>query len=95
MVNADSALVSRARTRLELEEAYFVTTLAHQASSVASLRMLDTGLAKDVSGVLRVTMSPVESTTSREDGQDWNEKEVLYFVKEGSVDVFGRGQMRG
>jgi elongator complex protein 6 len=94
MVNADSALVSRSRTRLEMEESSFVTTLAHQASSVTSLRMLDTGLAKDVSGVLRVTMAFDTSSPDRQNGQDWNEKEVLYFVKDGSVEVFNRGQMR-
>ncbi|KAF8538914.1 hypothetical protein BDD12DRAFT_126095 [Trichophaea hybrida] len=94
MVNADSALVSRSRTRLEMEESSFVTTLAHQASSVTSLRMLDTGLAKDVSGVLRVTTASNTTSSNRQNGQDWNEKEVLYFVRDGSVEVFNRGQMR-
>ncbi|KAI5812107.1 hypothetical protein BZA77DRAFT_270521, partial [Pyronema omphalodes] len=86
MVNADTAFVTRTKTRLEMEEASFVTTLAHQAASVTSLRMLDTGLAKDVSGVLRVTTSSETANT------DWREKEVLYFVKDGSVEVFNRGQ---
>jgi elongator complex protein 6 len=94
MINADSALVSRSRTRLEMEESSFVTTLAHQASSVTSLRMLDTGLAKDVSGVLRVTTAFDTTSSDRQNGQDWNEKEVLYFVRDGSVEVFNRGQMR-
>jgi elongator complex protein 6 len=53
--------------------------------------MLDTGLAKDVSGVLRVTRRHDLIPTN---DQDWNEKEVLYFVKDGSVEVFGRGEMR-
>jgi elongator complex protein 6 len=92
MVNADAALVSRTRTRLEVEAASFVITLAHQASTVASLRMLDTGLAKDVSGVLRVTRRPDTSVVATD--QEWNEKEVLYFVKDGSVEVFRRGEMR-
>lgn len=77
-----------------MEESYFVATLAHQAFSVTSLRMLDTGLAKDVSGVLRVTMGTGTGSPRRQDGQDWDEKEVLYFVRDGSVEVFGRGQMR-
>ena len=103
MVNADSALVSRARTRLEKEESAFVVILAHQASTVTSLRMLDTGLASDVSGVLRVTTtSPTSSDSGSRsssdgdcDGPDhWREKEVLYFVKDGSVEVFNRGQIR-
>ena len=90
MVNADSALITRSSTRLEMEETSFVTTLAHEASSVTSLRMLDTGLAKDVSGVLRITTASGQTTSTRE---DWREKEVLYFVKDGAVEVFNRGQM--
>jgi len=83
LVNADSALVSRNSCRLEKENAAFVTTLAHQASNVTSLRMLDTGLAKDVSGVMRVTGSGA--------GGD---REVLYHIKDSNVEVFNRGQMR-
>jgi elongator complex protein 6 len=95
LVNADSPLVSRTRTKLEIEAASLVTTLAHQASTVTSLRMLDTGLAKDVSGVLRVTRRhDLTSTPTSTNDQEWNEKEVLYFVKDGSVEVFGRGEMR-
>lgn len=83
LVNADSALVSRNACRLEKENAAFVMTLAHQATNVTSLRMLDTGLAKDVSGVLRITGA----------GGGW-EREVLYHIKDSSVEVFNRGQMR-
>lgn len=94
MVNADSALVSRARTRLEREESAFVVTLAHQASTVTSLRTLDTGLARDVSGVLRVTTTSPAGSGDRGGPDHWHEQEVLYFVKDGSVEVFNRGQMR-
>ncbi|KAI5848099.1 hypothetical protein BZA05DRAFT_404433 [Tricharina praecox] len=83
LVNADSALVSRNACRLEKENAAFVTTLAHQATNVTSLRMLDTGMANDVSGVLRVTGAGAGG-----------EREVLYHIKDSSAEVFNRGQMR-
>jgi elongator complex protein 6 len=92
MVNADSALVSWAHSRIETEHAAFVITLAHQASSVSSLRMLDTGLAKDVSGVLRITTSD-KTISDHWDESKRDEKEVLYLVKDGLVEVFNRGQM--
>ena len=48
------------------------------------LRLLDTGTAKDISGVLRVTRGP--------QGDDLEEKELLYFVGgDGGVRVFERG----
>ena len=43
-------------TELEIAHTTFVTTQAHQACLIMSLRLLDTGVAKDVSGILRVTM---------------------------------------
>ena len=53
------------------------------------LRLLDTGAAKDVSGVLRVTRGPDE-------GEGWgevDEREVLYFVGgDEGVRVFERGE---
>lgn len=54
-VAADDPLVSSQTTMLEKEHAAFVLSLAHEAEAVFSLRMLDTGTAKDVSGVLRIT----------------------------------------
>ncbi|KAA8895987.1 hypothetical protein FN846DRAFT_911140 [Sphaerosporella brunnea] len=92
MIHADSALVSQTRSRFETESASFATSLAHEASILTSLRMLDTGLARDISGVLRITKRPEISAVVSEHG--WNDKEVLYFVNDGSVDVFSRGEMR-
>jgi hypothetical protein len=50
---------------------------------VTSLRMLYSGLAKDVSGVMRVTGAGA--------GGD---REVLYHIMDSSVEVFNRGQLR-
>ena len=48
------------------------------------LRLLDTGTARDVSGVLRVTRGP--------EGDELEEREFLYFVSgDGGVRVFERG----
>lgn len=63
--------------------------LAHQARLVISLSGLETGAAKDVSGVLRVDRGGAEE----QEGEDAVEKkEVLYFVSgDGGVKVFERG----
>jgi len=50
------------------------------------VRELDTGVARDVSGVLRIGRGGGEGT------EDVEEKEVLYFVgSDGGVRVFERG----
>lgn len=73
-------------TPLEIDHAAFVIGVAHQARTVVGVRCLDTGAAKDVSGVLRVTRG----------GETWGEEieevELLYFVGgDGRVKVFERG----
>lgn len=76
-------------TSLEKEHAAFAVSLAHDSTLVISVRMLDTGAARDVSGVLRITPGP------RNDGVDSvvEERELLYFVAgDGGVRVFERGQ---
>lgn len=53
-----------------------------------SVRELDTGSARDVSGVLRVT----KGGGWEEGGEAVEEREVLYFVgNDGGVRVFERG----
>ncbi|KKA28420.1 hypothetical protein TD95_003188 [Thielaviopsis punctulata] len=85
---ADSALLSSASTTLEKNHAAFSIALAHQADCVVSLRMLDTGVAKGVSGVMLITRG----------GQDGNcveleEHEYLYYISaDGGTRVFERGQ---
>lgn len=82
-MSADSPLVHSQRTLLEREHAALALGQAHGADRVLSLRMLDTGTAKDVSGVMRIT-----SNIEGEGGG----KEYLYFVaSDGSVKVFERG----
>ncbi|KAF4907209.1 hypothetical protein CGCVW01_v012618 [Colletotrichum viniferum] len=85
-VAADEPLVGAQVTTLEKEHASFVLGLAHAAEMVVGLRLLDTGTARDVSGVLRVTAGGDGERTVEE-------AELLYFVGgDGSVKVFGRGQ---
>lgn len=69
-------------TSLERSHAALVLAQAHAADVVLSLRMLDTGVAKDVSGVVRIT----------ERGGDNGGAEYLYHVGgDGNVRVFERG----
>ena len=87
---ADEPLIESQRTRLEREHASLVLGLAHEADFVASLRLLDTGLAGDVSGVMRVTRGGGPAPGA--DGAV-EERELLYHVTgDGGVKVFERGQ---
>lgn len=62
--------------------------MAHQATLIMSVKGLDTGFARDVSGVLRVNRGPGADLTDT----DVEEKEYLYFVEgDGGVRVFERG----
>ena len=56
-----------------------------------SLRLLDTGTARDVSGVIRIAAGRQSEKT---EGGSYSEgNELLYFVGgDGSVKVFERGQ---
>ena len=74
-------------TPLEGSHTSFVMNLAHQARSIISVRGLDTGVAKDVSGVVRFS----KGGELADDG-DAEEKECLYYVSsDGGVNVFERG----
>ena len=94
--SADQPLVSSASeeskpTPIDAETAAFVTTQAHAARLVLSVRELDTGAAKDISGVLRVTKGG-ESYGLDEDEKDTKETELLYLVqRDGNAKVFSRG----
>ena len=76
---------------MEINHAALVVGLAHQARLVISLSGLETGAAKDVSGVLRVGRGGAEE--QKEDGDGLiEEREVLYFVSgDGGVRVFVKG----
>ncbi|KAI0109459.1 hypothetical protein F4776DRAFT_667769 [Hypoxylon sp. NC0597] len=88
-ISADGPLLSSQTTPLEKEHAAFAVSLAHDAHLVVSSRMLDTGMARDVSGVLRVTPGGDRHDTD----SVVEERELLYFVAgDGGVRVFERGQ---
>ncbi len=58
-----------------------------------SLRLLDTGTARDVSGVLRITIGDRAPGDDHDTLKRIEEKELLYFVGgDGGVKVFERGQ---
>ncbi|EQL30656.1 hypothetical protein RJZ56_005653 [Blastomyces dermatitidis] len=98
LIHAGSAeFMEQQPTPLEIEHASLVVGMAHQARMVMQLRGLDTGVARDVSGVLRISRGGGwVPETEKGDGHDHaglEEKEVLYFVQgDGAVRVFGRGE---
>lgn len=80
-LSSDTPLLQFQHTTLEREHASLTLGQAHGADKLLALRMLDTGTARDVSGVVRVTGNEVEGG-----------KEFLYYVAaDGSVRVFERG----
>lgn len=84
-MSADAPLVHAQSTTLEREHAALVLGQAHASGRVMALRMLDTGSARDVSGVVRITgrISP---------GEEDDGREYLYFVAgDGTAKVFERG----
>ncbi|KAI1325667.1 hypothetical protein F5Y16DRAFT_422614 [Xylariaceae sp. FL0255] len=88
-VSADEPLISAHSSTLEKEHASLALSLAHDADLIISLRNLETGVAKDVSGVLRITPGGDNDET----GTAIEERELLYHIGgDGGVRVFGRGQ---
>jgi elongator complex protein 6 len=56
-----------------------------------SLRLLDTGTARDISGVIRINVG--EGVEMEQGDQKMETRELLYFVAgDGNVRVFERGQ---
>ncbi|KAL8943054.1 MAG: hypothetical protein Q9211_001137 [Gyalolechia sp. 1 TL-2023] len=91
-VTADFPLMQENNTSLELHHAAFVLSIAHQARAIWAVKELDTGSAKDVSGILRITRGP--ALEEEEDMQRFEveEKELLYYAAgDGGVKVFERG----
>jgi elongator complex protein 6 len=93
--NADTPLLhnrEEAATPLEREHAAFVTIAAHQARYVLQLRGLDTGAARDVTGVLRISPGGGYEATHGQN-EVLPEGEWLYQCKgDGSVRVWSRGE---
>ncbi|RHZ60143.1 hypothetical protein CDV55_103590 [Aspergillus turcosus] len=100
-LSADSPLIhnastsaSQSATPLEMEHAAFAIGSAHRAEMVMQLRSLETGAARDVSGVLRISKGGAWGRGEKTGAEgDWEEKEVLYFIqRDGGVRIFGRGE---
>ncbi|KFY10079.1 hypothetical protein V492_05200 [Pseudogymnoascus sp. VKM F-4246] len=88
---ADTPLAGGHDTPLETNHAALLLSLAHQADLVMSVRLLDTGTARDVSGVCRITTGDAEGKGPNE--QKTEARELLYFVGgDSAVRVFERGQ---
>lgn len=67
--------------------------MAHDADFTMGLRLLDTGTARDVSGVVRITVGDAAMEDERDGHRRIEERELLYFVGgDGGVKVFERGQ---
>ncbi|KAI4850675.1 hypothetical protein E4T44_02606 [Aureobasidium sp. EXF-8845] len=82
-------------TPLEAAHAAFVVQQAHVSKWVMSLRPLDTGKARDVSGVVRVSRGGAWDDDIEEEEEEAEKKELeaLYFVQnDGGVRVFERGE---
>ncbi|KAF3390591.1 hypothetical protein F1880_009174 [Penicillium rolfsii] len=94
---ADSPLIHNASTSgnqvstpIETEHAAFAIGMAHKARSVMQLRTLETGAARDVSGVLRISQG---GGWTAEADDTLGERELLYYIqRDGGVRVFGRGE---
>lgn len=92
-ISADYPLLASHLTPLETDHAAFLLSIAHQADITMSLRLLDSGTARDVSGVVRVTIGDQGSDGDHDAQNRIEEKELLYFVGgDGGVRVFERGQ---
>jgi elongator complex protein 6 len=91
-LSADYPLASASQTPLERDHASLLLNMAHGADFIMSLRLLDTGTARDVSGVLRVSIGDNAEQGVQDVRRGVEEKELLYFVGgDGGVKVFERG----
>ncbi|KAK5033828.1 hypothetical protein LTR13_006880 [Exophiala sideris] len=105
--NADAPLLHTATspesgTPLERDHAHFLTSMAHQSNWVWQLRGLDTGSAKDVTGVLRISRGGDLDSEEQNSGagaqshvkfDEVADAEWLYQVKgDGSVKIWSRGE---
>ncbi|KAH7405856.1 hypothetical protein DE146DRAFT_649893 [Phaeosphaeria sp. MPI-PUGE-AT-0046c] len=100
-IHADNPLLGQSTPPQPLELAHhnFLVKLAHMSTRILGVRVLDTGVARDVSGVVRITEQRVGWVGLGFDGngddggeEDKGGKEFLYQVKgDGSVKVFERG----
>jgi len=80
----DSEVEPQNPTPMQLQQQQLVLSLAHQANAVLSVRKLDSGLAKDVTGVLRITTAMKDFG---DDEQGSPAKEFLYHVHDNRTAV--------
>jgi elongator complex protein 6 len=101
-IQADTPLLSLSVPAQPLEVAHhnLLVKMAHMSRRIMGVRVLDTGVARDVSGVVRVTEQRVgwmdlglgNEGNEKKDGESGKGKEFLYQIKgDGSVKVFERG----
>ena len=99
-IQSDNPLLSLSTPPQPLEWAHhnLLVKLAHMSRRILGVRVLDTGVARDVSGVIRITEQKndwlgLTLDDGAKDGHDGGQgKEFLYQVKgDGSVRVFERG----
>lgn len=77
-------------TDLTKNQSVLLTSLLHRAYAVISLRPLQTGMAKDVDGVIRITRGGAwydfpKDPTSAEEAEEW---EMLYRVEDAKAKLF-------
>jgi len=95
--NADAPLLHHhddSATPLEREHSAFLTTMAHQSSYVMQLRDLETGTAKDITGVLRISSGGSDLYEGPQGpAEKLHNGEWLYQVRgDGQVRVWTRGE---
>lgn len=100
-IQSDSPLLSLSAPPQPLELAHhnLLVKFAHMSRRILGVRILDTGVARDVSGVIRITEQKHEwldlelnENEPKEGDDNGRGKEFLYQVKgDGSVRVFERG----
>ena len=99
-VQSDNPLISLSMPPQPLQWAHhnLLVKLAHMSRRILGLRVLDTGVARDVSGVIRITeqkndwLSLGQNDGVKDSDDSGRGKEFLYQIKgDGSVRVFERG----
>ncbi|XP_014561052.1 hypothetical protein COCVIDRAFT_12160 [Bipolaris victoriae FI3] len=100
-IQSDNPLLSLSTPPQPLELAHhnLLVKFAHMSRRILGVRILDTGVARDVSGVIRITEQKHEwldlelnENEPKEGDENGRGKEFLYQVKgDGSVRVFERG----
>ena len=98
---ADSPLMQTPCTPVATAHKSFVAGLAHEARLVISVRGLDTGMARDVSGVIRITkadgwlkVNEHIQESARGKAEALKEKEMLFFMGgDGMIKVWERGAL--